>query len=79
MDRKNINRGRQLMFVREYRGYTQKDLCLNIKGLSKKNLSRFEKGFDSLTDDLIKDIMNFLDWPVSWIDKEPIKIEFLCQ
>lgn len=27
MDRKSVNRGRQLRFTREYRGYTQSKLC----------------------------------------------------
>ena len=77
MDRRSINRGRQLKFSREYREITQSSLCRNIKGLSKSNLDKFEKGFDSISDEMIERIMRFLEWPVQWIDKEPIKIDFL--
>lgn len=77
MDKRSINRGRQLRFAREYRCITQSNLCCNIKGLSKSNLDKFEKGFDSLSDEMVERIMRFLEWPVQWIDKEPIKIDFL--
>lgn len=79
MDKRSINRGRQLKFAREHRNISQSNLCSNITGLSKYNLDRFEKGFNSLSDDLVEKIMNFLECPVEWLDKEPIKIEFLCQ
>lgn len=39
----NFNRARQLKFVREYRGFSQTQLCKNIRGLSQSNLSSFER------------------------------------
>ena len=74
MDRKSVNRGRQLRFVREYRGYTQSKLCEEIKGLSQANLSKYENGFEGmLKDDKVAEIMKYLNWTVSWLDvKTPI-------
>ena len=69
MNRKSINRGKQLKTAREYRGYSQKELVSNIKGLSQPNLSRFEHGFDNIiTEDKLKNIMEFLNWPYTWLD-----------
>jgi Zn-dependent peptidase ImmA (M78 family) len=52
-----------LTFAREYRGYTQTELASNIKGLSQSNLSKFEKGFGGLSDDILCRIIEFLDFP----------------
>jgi len=66
-----INKGKQLKFVREYRGFSQSDLSNKIDGLSQSNLSKFEKGFSSvLSDELIEKIMNFLNWPIEFLEKE---------
>lgn len=54
---------RQLIFAREYRGYSQTDLASQIKGLSQSNLSKFEKGIGLISDDLFQRIINFLDFP----------------
>lgn len=61
-------RGSQLTFAREYRGYTQKDLTSNIKGLSQSNLSNFEHGLDKLSDSVIEKIMSFLEFPINFLD-----------
>lgn len=67
---------KQLIFAREYRGYTQTELADSIDGLSQSNLSKYEKGFDNLSDDLKKRIMFFLDFPESFFNKNiEIRIE----
>lgn len=59
----------QLTFAREYRGYSQTDLSSMIEGLSQPNLSKFEKGFDTLSTELIEKIMKRLDFPVEFLNK----------
>jgi Zn-dependent peptidase ImmA (M78 family) len=59
----------QLTFVREYRGYSQTDLSSMIEGLSQPNLSKFEKGFDTLSIDVIERIMKRLDFPMEFLSK----------
>lgn len=61
---------KQLIFAREYRGYNQTELALKIKGLSQSNLSKFEKGFDCLSDETIDSIIDFLNFPKSFFDKD---------
>ena len=69
MNRKSVNRGRQLKLAREYRGYNQSELAKQIEGLSQANLSKFEKGFEGMiSDEKLKVIMQFLDWPFAWLD-----------
>tara|TARA_R110000744_G_scaffold378044_1_gene493704 strand:+ start:175 stop:420 length:246 start_codon:yes stop_codon:yes gene_type:complete len=71
MDRKSVNRGLQLRFVREYRKYSQSKLCKEIKGLSQANLSKYENGFEGmLKDDKVAEIMKHLNWPVEWLDRK---------
>lgn len=67
---KNFNRGMQLRFVREYRGYIQSKLSKQIKGLSQPNLSKFEQGYNTIGDELLIQIMKFLDFPVEFLDKK---------
>lgn len=75
MDRKSVNKGLQLKFVREYRGYTQSKLCKEIKGLSQSNLSKYEKGFEGmLKPDKVTEIMKHLKWNIEWLDVKPITI-----
>lgn len=57
---------KQLIFAREYRGYSQTDLAAHIPGLSQSNLSKFEKGISTLSDDLLKRIIEYLDFPVGF-------------
>jgi len=82
MNYQSVNRGKQLKLVREYRGYTQSELVSHVNGISQGNLSRFEKGFEGvMSDDNLKSIMSFLDWPFKWLDvphSEPI-IERRCK
>ncbi len=62
--------------VRQYRGYSQSQLCKSIKGLSQSNLSKFEKGERGvLSIDKIREIMTFLDWPFDFLYKDikPVK------
>lgn len=59
----------QLTFAREYRGFSQTDLSSMIEGLSQPNLSKFEKGFDTLSNDLIEKIMKRLDFPIEFLSK----------
>lgn len=59
---------KQLIFAREYRGYTQTELASNIKGLSQSNLSKFEKGFGPLSDDILEKIIIFLGFPVKFYE-----------
>lgn len=61
---------KQLTFVREFRGYSQTDLADKISGLSQSNLSKFEKGISTLSDELLRKIIDFLDFPVSFFNKK---------
>lgn len=62
-----------LSVARDLRGITQKTLCENIVNLSQGNLSRIEKGALNITDDVLKDICDFLNVPVSFFSKEEVK------
>ena len=48
---------RQLTIAREYRGFTQSKLSGMIEGLSQSNLSKYEKGLGTLSEDLVRKIM----------------------
>ena len=61
---------KQLTFAREYRGYSQTELSSKIKGLSQSNLSKFEKGVGSLSDEILHKIIDYLDFPESFFEKE---------
>ncbi|MDX9694384.1 MAG: XRE family transcriptional regulator [Bacteroidales bacterium] len=54
---------RQLIFAREYRQYSQTELSSKINGLSQSNLSKFEKGLGSLSDEMVYKIIRFLNFP----------------
>lgn len=60
---------RQLTFAREYRGYTQTELSDKIGGLSQSNLSKFEKGVDTLSEELIDRVIRFLNFPKGFFHK----------
>ena len=66
----------QLIFAREYRGYSQTELAKNIDGLSQSNLSKFEKGINVLSEEIIEKIVSFLNFPVEFFDK---KISIVCE
>lgn len=61
-----------LTFAREYRGMTQTSLAAKIPGLSQSNLSKYEKGLGTLSDETLCRIMSTLDFPVAFLD---LKIE----
>lgn len=61
---------RQLIFAREYRGYSQTELASKIAGLSQSNLSKFEKGLGGLSEEVLTRIMDFLGFPISFLDLE---------
>lgn len=61
---------KQLIFAREYRGYTQTDLSSQISGLSQSNLSKFEKGISVLSDEIVLKIIKFLDFPESFFQQK---------
>ena len=58
----------QLTFAREYRGLTQTALAAKVKGLSQSNLSKYEKGFGGLSDNMLSSIMSTLDFPMKFLD-----------
>ena len=60
---------KQLTFAREYRGYLQTELALKIKGLSQSNLSKYEKGIGSLSDEVFDKIISFLNFPKSFFNE----------
>jgi Zn-dependent peptidase ImmA (M78 family)/DNA-binding XRE family transcriptional regulator len=61
---------KQLTFAREYRGYSQTELAESIKGLSQSNLSKFEKGFGVLSDDIQKKIIEYLNFPDDFFNRK---------
>lgn len=64
----NINY-KQLIFAREYRKLSQTDLASHITGLSQSNLSKFEKGLGSLSDEIVLKIISFLEFPEKFFNK----------
>lgn len=60
---------KQLTFAREYRGYSQTELSSSIEGLSQPNLSKFEKGLQTLSQDLLTKVISFLDFPLEFFTK----------
>jgi len=58
---------RQLTFAREYRGYSQSELASSISGLSQPNLSKYEKGFNTLSDEMVEKVIEFLNFPKDWL------------
>jgi len=60
---------KQLTFAREYRGYSQTELASKIDGLSQSNLSKFEKGVSTLSEELIAKVISFLDFPLDFFQK----------
>jgi len=61
---------KQLTFAREYRGYSQTELSSKVVGLSQSNLSKFEKGVSSLSNELLENIISFLDFPISFFHQK---------
>lgn len=61
---------KQLIFVREYRGYSQTELASKIIGLSQSNLSKYEKGIGPLSTDVLNRIIDFLGFPSTFYEKK---------
>lgn len=61
---------KQLIFAREYRGYTQTELAKSIEGLSQSNLSKFEKGFGVLSEEIQRKIIDYLDFPLEFFKRK---------
>lgn len=61
-------KSRQLTFAREYRGLTQKALSESIVGLSQSNLSKYENGIETLSDENVERIMEFLEFPIGFLN-----------
>ena len=61
---------KQLIFAREFRGYSQTELSNHIQGLSQSNLSKFEKGLGVLSEEIQKTIINFLDFPEDFYNRK---------
>lgn len=60
---------RNLLLARESRGATQKAMAKAIEGLNQGNLSKMEKGLISISDNMLAQIANYLDYPVSFFYK----------
>lgn len=60
---------KQITFAREYRGYSQSNLASSISGLSQPNLSKHEKGFDVLSEEMVFKIIDYLRFPKGWLFK----------
>lgn len=58
---------KQVTFAREFRGYSQSALSSKINGLYQSNLSKYEKGFDTLTDEMVLEIILYLNFPKNWL------------
>jgi transcriptional regulator with XRE-family HTH domain len=58
---KEINH-RQITLAREFRGYNQSQLTAKIVGLSQSNLSKYEKGLDGLSEEMLIKLMDFLEF-----------------
>lgn len=61
-------KSKQLIFAREYRGLTQKSLSAAVSGLSQSNLSKYEKGIESLSDETVERIMLYLNFPMDFLN-----------
>jgi Zn-dependent peptidase ImmA (M78 family)/transcriptional regulator with XRE-family HTH domain len=60
---------KQLTFAREYRGYSQTELADKIPGLSQSNLSKYEKGLSTLSEEIVKKIVDFLEFPRNFMSQ----------
>ncbi|PXZ44929.1 DNA-binding protein [Sanguibacteroides justesenii] len=61
---------KQLIIAREYREYSQTELATKIKGLSQSNLSKYEKGVDILSEDILLKIFEFLNFPAAFFTRK---------
>lgn len=61
---------KQLKFAREFRGLSQTELSEAIPGLSQSNLSKFEKGLNTLSDEIQLRILDYLEFPVAFLSRK---------
>lgn len=61
---------KNITLARESRGYTQSDMAEGVQGLTQGNLSRMEKGLLPISDEIIRKISEFLNYPISFFQKE---------
>lgn len=61
---------RQLTFAREYRGFSQTELAKRVAGLSQSNLSKFEKLGGSLSETVLRRMMDALEFPFEFLNIE---------
>lgn len=61
---------KNITLARESRGYTQSDMAEGVQGLTQGNLSRMEKGLLPISDEIIHKISIFLNYPISFFQKE---------
>lgn len=64
---------RNLLLARESRGITQKQMAEGIIGLHQGNLSKMEKGLLPVQEEILKQIAEYLDYPISFFYKESPK------
>lgn len=76
MDKVSRNRGRQLTLVRQIRGLSRIELSKRVSGLKAGDLTLFENGYKSITEEKQKEIMKVLDWSFDFLDKR-CSVEFL--
>lgn len=58
----------QLTFAREYREFTQTALAAQVPGLSQSNLSKYEKGLGTLSDEVLARTMSVLGFPFDFLN-----------
>lgn len=61
---------KQIIFAREYRGYSQTELASKIVGLSQSNLSKYEKGIGPLSTDVLNRIIDFWDFQLTFMRRK---------
>lgn len=61
---------KQLKFAREFRGLTQTELSSAIPGLSQSNLSKYEKGMNTLSDETQHRILEYLGFPIGFLSRK---------
>ena len=63
-----------------YRGVSQSKLCKELIGVSQSNLSNFLKGkFKALSDDKLKLIMEYLQFPYEFLFKDIKDVKFFIK
>jgi Zn-dependent peptidase ImmA (M78 family)/DNA-binding Xre family transcriptional regulator len=66
-----MNRGAKIKQARESRGYSQSELA-TLLGVPQAAMSRMENQ-EMISDDMIKQLCDVLDYPAAYFDKDPFK------